>query len=152
MIDKNIGFIGLGNLGKNLANSIQVGDFNLFVHDLEKEKANNLIKEGAKWCENIKSLVDQCTVILICLPSPKAISLVMESSNGLIDNINSKHLIIECSTTDEEELIRLSKLAWPRDVLEGGFQVTQRGLRPCSKQTKVCQVLSFPPLTGIRQS
>jgi len=133
MIDKNIGFIGLGNLGKNLANSIQVGDFNLFVHDLEKEKANNLIKEGAKWCENIKSLVDQCTVILTCLPSPKAISLVMESSNGVIDNINSKHLIIECSTTDEEELIRLSKLVKSKSAsyidapLSGGEWRSKKG-------------------------
>ena len=40
MIDNNIGFIGLGNLGKNLANSILQGNFKLFVYDLVKEKAN----------------------------------------------------------------------------------------------------------------
>ena len=110
MIDKNIGFIGLGNLGKNLANSILVGGYNLYIHDLDKEKANKLIKDGAQWCEDIKTLVDQTTLIITCLPNPKAVSLVMESSNGIIKNINSNHLIIECSTTDEEELIRLSKL------------------------------------------
>ena len=43
IMDKNIGFIGLGNLGKNLANSILIGGFNLFIHDLEKVKANDLI-------------------------------------------------------------------------------------------------------------
>ena len=110
MLDKNIGFIGLGNLGKNLANSILIADFNLFVHDLVKEKANNLINDGAHWCDSIKSLVDQSTIIVTCLPNPKVVSIVMESSNGIIQNINSNHLIIECSTTDEEELIRLSKL------------------------------------------
>ena len=110
MLDKNIGFIGLGNLGKNLANSILIGGYNLFIHDLEKEKAYKLINDGAHWCDNIKSLVDQSTIIITCLPNPKAVSLVMESSNGIIENINSDHLIIECSTTDEEELIRLSKL------------------------------------------
>ena len=46
MIDKNIGFIGLGNLGKNLANSIHIGGYNLFIHDLDKEKANYLIENG----------------------------------------------------------------------------------------------------------
>ncbi len=110
MIDKNIGFIGLGNLGKNLANSVQIGGYNLFIHDLDKEKANYLIKNGAHWCENIKTLVDQTTVIITCLPNPKAVSTVMESNNGIINNIKSNHLIIECSTTDEEELIRLFKL------------------------------------------
>ena len=110
MLDKNIGFIGIGNLGKNLANSILIGGFNLFIYDLDKKKANNLIKDGARWCDNIKSLVDQSTIIITCLPNPKAVSQVMESSNGLLDNINSNHLIIECSTNDEEEIIRLSKL------------------------------------------
>ena len=37
MIDKNIGFIGLGNLGSKLANSIILADYNLYVYDLEKE-------------------------------------------------------------------------------------------------------------------
>ncbi len=110
MKDKNIGFIGLGNLGKNLANSILLGGFNLFVHDLIKNNGKNLIQEGAHWCDNIESLVDQSTIIVTCLPNPKAVSIVMESSNGIIKNINSNHLLIECSTTDEEELIRLSKL------------------------------------------
>ena len=86
MIDKNIGFIGLGNLGKNLANSILLGNFNLFVHDLVKQKANNLINNGAHWCDDIKSLVDKTTIIITCLPNPKAVSIVMESSDGLIEN------------------------------------------------------------------
>ena len=110
MKDKNIGFIGIGNLGKNLANSILIGGYNLFIYDLDKVKANNLIKDGAHWCKDIKTLVKQTTIIITCLPNPKAVSIVMESSNGIVENINHNHLIIECSTTDEEELIRLSKL------------------------------------------
>ena len=42
MRDKNIGFIGLGNLGRNLANSILLGKYNLNVHDLNKKNANTL--------------------------------------------------------------------------------------------------------------
>ena len=48
MKDINIGFIGLGNLGKNLANSILLGGYKLFIHDLNKNK---------KWdTGNIKTL------------------------------------------------------------------------------------------------
>ena len=45
MKDRNIGFIGLGNLGKNLANSILVSGYNLFVYDLEKKKIKFLSKK-----------------------------------------------------------------------------------------------------------
>ena len=69
-----------------------------------------MIKKGAKWCDTIKSLVDQTTIIINCLPNPKVVALVMESTEGVINCINSRHLFIECSTTDEEESIRLSKL------------------------------------------
>ena len=116
MKDKNIGFIGIGNLGKNLANSILIGGYNLFIYDLDKIKANNLINDGAHWCEDIETLVKQTTIIITCLPNPKAVSKVMESSNGIVKNINHNHLIIECSTTDEEELIRLSKLVMSKSA------------------------------------
>ena len=36
MNDSNIGFIGLGNVGSKLANSILIGGYNLFIHDLNK--------------------------------------------------------------------------------------------------------------------
>ena len=36
MKEKNIGFIGLGNLGKNLTNSILIANYNLYIHDLDK--------------------------------------------------------------------------------------------------------------------
>ena len=74
----NIGIIGVGNLGKNLANSILLGNYSLYINDLNNKNALGLIKKGAKWCDTIKSLVDQTTIIINCLPSPKAISLVME--------------------------------------------------------------------------
>ena len=48
--------------------------------------------------------------IFTCLPNLKAISLVIESKQGIINFINSNHLIIECSTTDESDSLRLSKL------------------------------------------
>ena len=56
----------------------------------------NLIKNGAHWCDNIKSLVDQSTIIITCLPSPKAVSVVIEFSNLLI-SIKVNYLIF-CRT------------------------------------------------------
>ena len=38
MKDVNIGFIGLGNLGKNLANSILEAGYNVYINDLIKKK------------------------------------------------------------------------------------------------------------------
>ena len=110
MKDKNIGFIGLGNVGAKLANSILLGGYNLFIHDLNKNLGKKLIKKGATWSNNIKEISKNCTIIITCLPSPRAVSAVIEGNSGLAKNISKIKLWIEMSTTDENEMKRLSKI------------------------------------------
>ena len=109
IIDKNIGFIGLGNVGSKLANSILLGGYNLFIYDINSKKGQKLINSGAIWSKNIKILCENCSIIITCLPSPKSVVNVIEKKEGLISFINKKHLWIEMSTTDENEMKRLSK-------------------------------------------
>ena len=79
MIDKNIGFIGLGNVGSKLANSILLGGYNLFIYDIDLIKGQKLLKNGAKWSKNIKDLCSNCSIIITCLPSPKSVVNVIEN-------------------------------------------------------------------------
>ena len=57
MKDKNIGCIGLGNVGSKLANSILLGGYNLFIHDIDLKKGKKLLNKGAIWSKNIKDAV-----------------------------------------------------------------------------------------------
>jgi len=110
MIDHNIGFIGLGNVGSKLANSILQANYNLFIYDINKKASNELVEKGAIWKNSIKDIVINSSIIITCLPSVQAVSNVVENNSGMIEYINNKHLWIEMSTTDEKEMIRLSKL------------------------------------------
>ena len=103
----NVGFIGLGNVGSKIANNILKYNNNLFIHDLDKKKALKLIKDGAVWSNNFEELSEKSDIIITCLPSPKIVNNVM---SNLIPFLNNRHLWIEMSTTDEEEMIRLSNL------------------------------------------
>ena len=108
--DKNIGFVGLGNVGSKLANSILISGYNLFIYDLDKKKGKNLIKKGAVFSKSLKHLTNSTTIIITCLPSPKAVSQVIESKEGIKNYVSTKHLWIEMSTTDVKEMIRLANL------------------------------------------
>ena len=101
--DKNIGFIGLGNVGSKLANSLIIGGYQLFIYDLDYNKGKNLIKKGAKWSKNIFALLKNSNIVITCLPSPKTVSSVVEEMSKFIDK---RHLWIEMSTTDENEMKR----------------------------------------------
>ena len=110
MIDCNIGFIGLGNVGSKLASNILYAGYNLFIYDLDENTSNELVNKGAIWKNSVKDIIDNTSLIITCLPSPQAVTEVVEGESGMIDYINKKHLWIEMSTTDEKEMIRLSKL------------------------------------------
>ena len=110
IIDKNIGFIGLGNVGSKLANSILLANYNLYINDLDKNKAEPLIKKGAIFTKSIEELVKSTSVIITCLPSPLIVAKIIEGQSGIINYVNKNHLWIEMSTTDEHEMTRLSKL------------------------------------------
>ena len=105
-MDKNIGFIGLGNVGNKVANNILNKCYSLYIYDLNKNNAKNLTLKGAIWCNSINELIKSTTVFITCLPSPKSVKEVISSS---LHNINNDHLWIEMSTTDEEDMKSLSK-------------------------------------------
>jgi 3-hydroxyisobutyrate dehydrogenase len=113
MKDINIGFIGLGNVGSKIASNILKGGFKLFVNDLDQNLSENWLKVGAQWCFDLKNLASQSTIIITCLPSPVEVNDVLEN---ILPFLNTNHLWIEMSTTDESEMIRLSKLCSQKGI------------------------------------
>ena len=107
MTDIRIGFIGLGNVGSKVANNILKKEYSLYVYDLNEKSSKNLIIKGANLCKSLDELVNNVTVIITCLPSPKSVKSVILNC---LPHINKRHLWIEMSTTDEEDMKSLSDL------------------------------------------
>ncbi|MCP3976891.1 MAG: NAD(P)-dependent oxidoreductase [bacterium] len=105
-----VGFIGLGNAGGNLAGSLQRNGYHLVVRDLDKSLAEPFIDAGAEWAENPRRLAEMCDVVITCLPSPAAVSTVMEAPDGVLAGLSEGKTWLEMSTTDEAEVRRIGAL------------------------------------------
>ena len=105
-----IGFIGLGNVGGKLANSLLRNKFDLTVRDLKENLTKSFANNGAKPVDSSKELAEQVDLIITCLPSPKICSEVMEAKDGVINGLSKNKIWLEMSTTDESEVKRLGKL------------------------------------------
>ena len=110
------GFIGLGNLGRHLAGSLLRGGFDLTVHDLNRDAAQGLIQSGARWASSPRELAAAVDAVITCLPSPSASSTVLTADNGVLNGLRSGGTWIEMSTTDQNEIARISKLAAERGI------------------------------------
>ena len=105
-----IGFIGLGNVGCKLAESLFRNKFDLTVYDLDDIVINKFKSKGVEIAESIGELVKKVDVIITCLPSPEICADVMLNKNGILENISKSKIWIEMSTTDQKEVIRLGNL------------------------------------------
>ena len=113
----SIGFIGIGNVGSNLANNLLKSKKDIYVYDKNNKSYQKLKNLKNKPCKNLEELTKNSKVIITCLPSPKAVKKVIE---GISKFLTNKHVWIEMSTTDKSEMIRLSKIVKSKgaEVLE----------------------------------
>ena len=106
-----IGFIGLGNVGAPLARNLQRAGHDLVVRDLERKRAAELLEHGARWADSPRALAEATEVVITSLPSPAAVSAVMEAEDGVLAGLAPGMTWVEMSTTDEGQLRRLAALA-----------------------------------------
>nr|WP_085901858.1 NAD(P)-dependent oxidoreductase [Kiloniella majae] len=129
-----IGFIGLGSLGEPLAMNLVTAGCDVTITDLNKETARRLLEAGAKWSDNVAGTCRDAEIVITALPSPAASRAVVEGDDGVFDNLSSGATWIEMSTTDFEDLQRLTDLAKTKgiDALEcpvtGGVHRAHSGL------------------------
>ncbi len=103
--------IGLGNVGALLAANLADAGYELVVHDLNRDAAAPLLDAGVDWAESPAEAAGACDVLITCLPSPDAVSAVMEGADGALQALSAGQVWVETSTTDADEVKRLAALA-----------------------------------------
>lgn len=93
-----IGFIGLGMMGKGMAANLQKAGHKIIVHDLMRQAASNHLENGAVWAESPKALAEQCDVVFTSLPTPADVRAVGCGENGLIEGFKAGSAWFDLST------------------------------------------------------
>ena len=112
-----IGFIGLGNVGAKLANSLLRNKFDLTVLDIDNNILDQFKKNGAKIALNPEDLTKNVDLIITSLPSPKISAEIMEGENGILKGLSKDKIWLEMSTTDEKEIKRLGNLVLKKGAI-----------------------------------
>lgn len=112
----NVGFIGLGNLGRQLAASLLRAGFTLTVYDLDAGAVAGLVAAGARAGATPRAVAEASDCVITCLPSPAAVSEVVSGNDGLLDGLRPGGTWIDMSTNDLHELKRLAARAATRGI------------------------------------
>lgn len=124
------GFIGLGNLGGQLAVRLLDAGFQVTVFDLDKTAMETLVSAGADPAESTVDLARRVEHIITCLPSPPASSAVQDD---ILSHMKAGASLIEMSTVGQDDVIRSAARAEAQGVgflelpVTGGVHLAARG-------------------------
>ncbi len=108
----NIGFIGLGNMGKGMALNLVKAKHEVKVYDINPDAVNYLNSNGCTGCKDIANTVSNVDIVISMLPEGSHVSEVYLSKNGVIESANNNTLLIECSTIDVETIKNVGEVAY----------------------------------------
>ena len=110
-----VGFIGLGNMGKPLADRLLINN-ELFVYDLDQKKLEYFTNKGAISCSTPSELASTTSIIFLCLPTSAIVDKVINGENGLIKSSTKGSYIIDMTTGEPETTRRIAKILKEKEI------------------------------------
>ena len=104
-MQKTIGMIGLGNMGKPMAENL-LKRFPVVVYDLDPEPVASLEKLGAATAKSPQAVAETAGRILLSLPSATEVEAVMLGDTGVLSHPDVAGRVILDLTTSRPELTR----------------------------------------------
>lgn len=94
----NVGFIGLGIMGKPMAMNIQKAGHTVYAYDHHMERAEELIAAGGVACSCGKEVADKSDVIITMLQNSPNVESAIFDENGLAEGLSAGKCIIDMSS------------------------------------------------------
>lgn len=113
---KTIGFIGVGVMGKPMVRNLMKKGFPVSIYTRTKSKVLDVIEEGAVWCDDVKTCVQDKDVIITIVGYPKDVEEVYFGENGIIANAKPGAVLIDMTTTSPKLSERIYAEAKPRGI------------------------------------
>src|ERR671932_1175642 len=95
---ENVGFIGLGIMGKPMAKNLMEAGYDLVLYNRTREKAEELAPEGAEVAADPSEVGEKCSVVITMLPDSPDVREVVAGESGLLEGINEGALLVDMST------------------------------------------------------
>jgi 3-hydroxyisobutyrate dehydrogenase-like beta-hydroxyacid dehydrogenase len=95
----NVGFIGLGTMGRHMASNLIKGGHKVVVHDIRRDAAEPHIKAGATWAASPRAVAEAADVVFTSLPGPAEVEAVaLDEKGGLIAGLTAGKVYFDLST------------------------------------------------------
>lgn len=113
---RNVGFVGLGRMGKPMAINILNGGFGLIVYDLREEPVRELTRLGASAATSPKEVAEASDLIAIAVVDDVQVEKVFCGDRGVLEGSCAGSIVAIHSTVFPKTISKLARVAEARDV------------------------------------
>ncbi len=131
-VHNEVGFIGLGNIGKAMALRLAASELPTVVYDVVADPVTELVTAGAHAAESVADLASRCEVICVMVRDDEQVKAVLDQVLG---SAGEGTVVLVHSTVRPDTPAALAELAAPHgvavlDAREGAPEAGRRGKRP----------------------
>lgn len=116
MTDKTVGFIGLGIMGKPMAENVMDAGYAAVVHNRSPEPVRALAKRGAESASSPTMVAQKADVVVTVLPDTDAVEDVVLGDDGVIEGVSEGQTFIDMSTISPVATERIADRLQERGV------------------------------------
>ena len=94
----NIGYIGLGLMGRPCTLNLIKAGHSLFVWARRKEAADEVVAAGATFCDSIAETASRCDILFLNVTNTEDVESVIFGTRGVVESGNKGLTIVDMST------------------------------------------------------
>ena len=95
---ETVGFIGLGVMGKPMAQNLVKAGYPLVVHTLNRDAVDALAADGAVPATSSEEVAQKSDIVITMLPDSPDVEQVVFGANGVLAGISGGKLFVDMST------------------------------------------------------
>ncbi len=95
---QTIGFIGLGNMGGNMADRYLDAGYTVYGEDRDREHAQWLVDKGLRFVDTPRAVAAAADVVLTSLPNDEIVQSVASGPDGIVEGLNKGKVWADLST------------------------------------------------------
>lgn len=113
---EKIAFIGTGVMGKSMAGHLLKAGYELTVYNRTKEKAAELIAQGARWADNPAEAAADADVVISIVGYPSDVEATYLGEKGVLTALKKGGVIIDMTTSSPILWQKIAKAAQEKGI------------------------------------
>jgi 3-hydroxyisobutyrate dehydrogenase len=95
---ESIGFIGLGNMGGNMAARYLAAGYTVYGEASARQEAQWLIDEGLRWMDTPREVAEAVQIVMTSLPNDEVVQSVASGADGILAGLGENKVWADLST------------------------------------------------------